>query len=315
MAVSTLLPSQTSISAQVKRSKMSQDEKRLPRWYFGGLASAGAACITHPLDTIKVHLQTAGGGKEGIIGVAKRVIKSDGIMGLYSGLTASLLRQLTYSTARIGIYEVAKQAITKPGEDISVFTKLFLAATAGAAGGVIGTPADMVNVRMQNDMKLPVEQRRKYKHAIDGLWRVYREEGASKLFNGCGAATGRAVLMNSGQLASYDTVKKAFLDSGYFTDSVGTHFLSSIVSGAVATLVTQPLDVLKTKAMNAKPGEYSGNLDIAMKTAKHGPLAFFKGFVPAFIRIGPHTVLLFLIMEQLRMNFGIVQEDPNAKKK
>ena len=29
--------------------------KRLSRWYFGGLASAGAACCTHPLDLIKVE--------------------------------------------------------------------------------------------------------------------------------------------------------------------------------------------------------------------------------------------------------------------
>lgn len=29
-------------------------EKRLSRWYFGGLASAGAACCTHPLDLLKV---------------------------------------------------------------------------------------------------------------------------------------------------------------------------------------------------------------------------------------------------------------------
>jgi hypothetical protein len=34
--------------------------KRIGKWYFGGLASAGAACCTHPLDLLKVHLQTAG---------------------------------------------------------------------------------------------------------------------------------------------------------------------------------------------------------------------------------------------------------------
>lgn len=33
-------------------------EKRLARWYFGGLASAGAACCTHPLDLIKVFNNT-----------------------------------------------------------------------------------------------------------------------------------------------------------------------------------------------------------------------------------------------------------------
>ena len=48
----------------------------------------------------------------------------------------------------------------------------------------VGAPADLVNVRMQNDCKLPKEQRRNYKHAIDGIVRIIREEGGSKLFNG-----------------------------------------------------------------------------------------------------------------------------------
>jgi dicarboxylate transporter 10 len=37
---------------------------------------------------------------------------------------------------------------------------------------------------MQNDSKAPKEQRRNYKHAIDGLIRIWREEGPKKLFNG-----------------------------------------------------------------------------------------------------------------------------------
>lgn len=31
-------------------------EARASRWYFGGLASCGAACCTHPLDLLKVSL-------------------------------------------------------------------------------------------------------------------------------------------------------------------------------------------------------------------------------------------------------------------
>lgn len=38
----------------------------------------------------------------------------------------------------------------------------FLAGLGGFAGGFVGNPADLVNVRMQNDVKLPPEQRRKY---------------------------------------------------------------------------------------------------------------------------------------------------------
>lgn len=77
---------------------------------------------------------------------------------LYNGLSASFLRQMTYSTTRFGIYEVAKQSIQG---DTSFLTKVGIAGVAGAAGGFVGTPADMVNVRMQNDIKLPLEKRRK----------------------------------------------------------------------------------------------------------------------------------------------------------
>lgn len=72
-----------------------------------------------------------------------------------------MLRQLTYSTTRFGIYEVAKQSVSAKGGEAGFGTRVAMAAVAGAAGGFIGTPADMVNVRMQNDIKLPAEKRRK----------------------------------------------------------------------------------------------------------------------------------------------------------
>lgn len=31
---------------------MTTQEKRVSKWYFGGIASAGAACCTHPLDLL-----------------------------------------------------------------------------------------------------------------------------------------------------------------------------------------------------------------------------------------------------------------------
>ena len=33
-----------------------REKKRAARWYFGGLASASAACCTHPLDLVKVNV-------------------------------------------------------------------------------------------------------------------------------------------------------------------------------------------------------------------------------------------------------------------
>lgn len=285
------------------------EKKRINRWYFGGFASAGAACCTHPLDLLKVHLQTQQEGKTSVVKATGHIIKTQGVFALYNGLSASLCRQLSYSTTRFGIYEVAKQSVSPNGEPISFPMKIAMAGAAGAAGGLVGTPADMVNVRMQNDIKLPADKRRNYKHAIDGLWRVYREEGFPRLFSGASTAVGRAILMNIGQLSFYDQVKQFLLTTSYFEDNPTTHFLSSLTAGAVATTLTQPLDVLKTRAMNAKPGEYKNLLAIVAHTAKLGPLGFFKGYVPAFVRLAPHTILTFVFLEQLRQNFGIIKEN------
>ena len=46
------------------------DEARVSRWYFGGLASCGAACCTHPLDLLKVS--TAVGSSPAENGETKR---------------------------------------------------------------------------------------------------------------------------------------------------------------------------------------------------------------------------------------------------
>lgn len=77
---------------------------RVSRWYFGGVASSGAACFTHPLDLLKVTLQTQQKGKLTAVQLTGKIIRERGILALYNGLSASLLRQITYSTTRFGLY-------------------------------------------------------------------------------------------------------------------------------------------------------------------------------------------------------------------
>ncbi|XP_071876445.1 dicarboxylate carrier 1 [Bombus fervidus] len=288
---------------------MTDKTKKVSRWYFGGLSSAGAACVTHPLDLLKVHLQTQQEGKISIARLTTTIIQNQGILALYNGLSASLLRQLTYSTMRFGAYEVGKQTFETSGQSLLFYQKLLLAGFSGAAGGVLGTPGDVINVRMQNDIKLPSQLRRNYKHALDGIIRVIQQEGVSHLFSGCSTATLRAALMTIGQLSFYDQVKIMLLQSGYFKDNPITHVVSSVCAGAVATTLTQPLDVLKTRAMNANPGEFKNLMHLFLYTAKLGPFAFFKGYIPAFIRLAPQTILTFVLLEQLRSNFGFYPSD------
>ncbi|XP_031417667.1 mitochondrial dicarboxylate carrier-like [Clupea harengus] len=281
-------------------------EKRMSRWYFGGIASCGAACCTHPLDLVKVHLQTQQEVKMKMVGMAMQVVKNDGVLALYNGLSASLCRQMSYSLTRFAIYETVRDMLGSSSQGpMPFYQKVMLGAFGGFTGGFIGTPADMVNVRMQNDVKLPPELRRNYKHALDGLYRVFREEGVKRLFSGATMASSRGALVTVGQLACYDQAKQLVLGTGLLGDNVLTHFLSSFIAGGCATVLCQPLDVMKTRLMNSK-GEYTSVTHCLKETAKLGPQGFYKGLVPAGIRLIPHTVLTFLFLEQLKNRFGII---------
>ncbi|XP_030646653.1 mitochondrial dicarboxylate carrier [Chanos chanos] len=280
-------------------------EKRISRWYFGGIASSGAACCTHPLDLLKVLLQTQQEVKMKMTGMAVHVVRSDGVLALYSGLSASLCRQMSYSMTRFAIYETVRDMMASGNQGpMPFYQKVLLGAFGGLTGGFIGTPADMVNVRMQNDVKLPPELRRNYAHALDGLFRVWKEEGLKKLFSGATMASSRGALVTVGQLSCYDQAKQLVLGTGVMKDNILTHFLASLIAGGCATVLCQPLDVLKTRLMNSK-GEYVGLIHCLTDTARLGPMAFYKGLVPAGIRLIPQTVLTFIFLEQLRLNFGI----------
>ena len=67
--------------------------------------------------------------------------------------------------------------------------------------------------------------------------------------------------------------------------------------------------------MNAKTGDYRGMVDLYRQTARQGHMVFTKGFIPAFVRLGPQTILTWIFLEQLRLNFGIrVAINPSEKK-
>lgn len=203
------------------------------------------------------------------------------------------------------VYDFIKNEFSarSPDGQLTVVQRFGVAMTAGGCGGIVGTPMDVCNVRMQDDGRLPPAQRRNYKHVFDALIRIVRDEGITKLYSGLGPNVIRAMLMTAGQLASYDTFKDLLLKktSGLFKDNLITHFTASTLAGGVATLLTQPVDVIKTRVMVATPGMYSGPIGCAATTLKQeGILAFFKGTVPAFTRLGPQTILTFVFLEQLR---------------
>lgn len=143
---------------------------------------------------------------------------------------------------------------------------------------------------------------------------IRRYEGLSALFSGTTMATSRAVLMTIGQLSMYDQFKQMLLTNtpeGLLKDDTKTHLIASLMAGTTATTLTQPLDVIKTRLMNETTGHYKGAMDVARSILKdYGPMGFFRGYVPAFVRLAPHTMLTFVFLEELRKRFGTPIYEP-----
>jgi dicarboxylate transporter 10 len=240
-----------------------------------------------------------------MFGTFVRIIRTQGPLGLYNGLSAALLRQLTYSTVRFGVYEDLKSRFnprptpTNPTPKTPLLSLVLMSSTAGFLGGIVGNPADVLNVRMQSDFAKPPAERRNYKHALDGLVRMFREEGPSSIFRGVGANSARAVLMTASQLASYDVFKGWILSNRVYPmrDSLLTHFTASLAAGFVATSVCSPVDVIKTRVMSA-----AGKVNIIQllrdATRHEGYLWMLRGWVPSFIRLGPQTIFTMMFFEQ-----------------
>ena len=161
------------------------------------------------------------------------IIKTNGFFALYNGISAAVLRQATYSATRFALYDAMTNFMQKRARsdmqsgakyDMPFYQKILIAGSSGFIGGVIGTPADLANVRMQNDSKLPLEQRRNYKHCIEALTRITKTEGFPRLWVGTTMASTRGCLVTVGQLAFYDEIKYQLIKSTYFKDNLITHF-------------------------------------------------------------------------------------------
>ncbi len=82
------------------------------RFVFGGCSAMMSTTIIQPLDLVKTRMQNPNESLEGgAPAVMARVVREEGVRGLYKGLTAALLRQATYGSARLGketVFEISQ---------------------------------------------------------------------------------------------------------------------------------------------------------------------------------------------------------------
>lgn len=83
-------------------------------------------------------------------------------------------------------------------------------------------------------------------------------------------------------------------------------------AGLIATLITMPMDVVKTLLMNAKPGELKGIIPTVRDVLKADRLGLFKGFWPRYVRLGPFTILTFVFYEKLKLFSNYIFDSENS---
>ncbi len=106
-----------------------------------------ATCFVQPLDLVKNRMQVTKvekGPRPSSASVLMGVVRNEGFTTLYTGLSAGLLRQATYTTTRLGIYTWLFETFSSPdGTPPNFFMKAALGMAAGASGAFVGTPAEV----------------------------------------------------------------------------------------------------------------------------------------------------------------------------
>ncbi|KAL4038765.1 hypothetical protein IC575_002390 [Cucumis melo] len=277
--------------------------------HFGtsGLSVAIATAVTHPLDVLKVRLQMQLVGQRGpLIGMGQvfvQLLNNEGPRSLYLGLSPALTRSVLYGGLRLGLYEPSKHASDLLFGSTNIFVKIGAGAIAGAVATALTNPVEVLKVRLQMNPNST-------NGSMKEMSRIVSEEGLKALWKGVGPAMARAGALTASQLATYDESKRVLVKWTPLQEGFPLHLISSTVAGVVSTLMTTPIDMIKTRLMlqreSKRAGNYKNGLHCAYQVVlTEGPLALYKGGLAIFARLGPQTTITFIVCEKLRQLAGL----------
>ncbi|KAJ2701044.1 mitochondrial aspartate-glutamate transporter agc1 [Coemansia sp. IMI 203386] len=158
--------------------------------FAGAMAGGSQVVFTNPLEIVKIRLQvqgemlkeTAGNAAPIVRRGAITIIKELGLLGLYKGASACLLRDVPFSAIYFSCYSHLKTDVFREGERrLGIIDLLLAGAIAGMPAAYLTTPADVIKTRLQ------VVARKGdtvYNGLMDAARKIYKEEGFKAFFKG-----------------------------------------------------------------------------------------------------------------------------------
>jgi len=275
----------------------------------GSLSGMFATCCIQPMDMIKVRIQlgAAEGGSTSPFTIASQMMKNEGFMAMYAGLGAGLTRQVVYTGARLGLFDIFTEKSKDPAyAGVPGFAKKSVCAVgAGGIAAIMGNPADLALIRMQADSMLPMEQRRNYSGVFQALGSIAGTDGPAGVFKGAAATASRAMALNFGMLA-FNAQAKEMLQAAGAPSAVQT-IGAPAIAGFFASAFSLPFDFVKTQIQKMKPdpvtGEmpFKGPIDCAMQQIKMGGITrLWSGFPTYYFRIAPHAMITLMAQDKIK---------------
>jgi hypothetical protein len=214
------------------------DSFALPRLNFieataGGFASIICESVTQPLELMKVRLQVGTSSSQiSALAVFLHAIREDGILSLWNGTSAAVLRQFIYQWVKMLLYEPIRslmelQFFGGKVRNHVVWIMVVAGGVAGALGCAASQWSDYMKVRMQADLN------GEYKSLMHCLHKSIRKVGFSGMYRGIIPACQRSFIVNASELATYGYFKMLVVKYHMGgKDDIVTHFYASAMAGS-----------------------------------------------------------------------------------
>jgi hypothetical protein len=231
------------------------------------LASACAGMlgriVAHPLDTVKSKLQAATDTKlrHPLIRTIANTYRAEGFRGFYKGLGACLVGGIPGVVVYLTSYEASRKYLgSLTMFDGSSFSVSFLSGMiAEASSCIIFVPVDVIKERLQVQQQLGLEQQRLgyyYQGSWDAAKQIARHEGLRGIYKGYLATLAAYGPFSAFYFLFYEELKSrihmrddAHVQKGKGNNSLPFNWslLASASAGAAASLITNPLDMIKLR--------------------------------------------------------------------